>query len=283
MSYFQIMQTMIFFLKLTEDIAGDTDDDRYYYDVFIIKSGKRKKIATFQNAHIRKALKSLAKVYGYCRISRKEQSIDRQIRNIKKDYPNALIIQEAYTGTKMDRPEWTKLLKAVKPGEVIVFDSVSRMSRTAQEGVETYFELYEKGIQLVFLKEHYIDTEVYAENMRDRIELKGTDEDEIFKGLNNYFRKLAEKQIRIAFDQAEKEVTDLRQRTKEGVETARLNGKQIGQRTGNRLNVKKEAPAKEKILKYSKDFNGTLPDAECMKIVGVSRNTFYKYKRELRN
>jgi len=221
-------------------------------------------------------------VYGYCRISRKEQSIDRQIRNVKKEYPDALIVQESYTGTKMDRPEWNKILRKIKSGDTIVFDSVSRMSRNADEGVEIYFDLYENGIQLVFLKEHYIDTNVYAENMRDKIELQGTDEDEIFKGLNNYFRKLAAKQIRIAFDQAEKEVQDLRQRTREGIETARLNGKQIGQKPGNKLNIKKEAPAKEMIKKYSKDFNGSLPDPECIKLIGISRNTYYKYKRELK-
>lgn len=221
-------------------------------------------------------------IYGYARISRKEQSVERQIRNIKAEYPTAVILKEAYTGTKMDRPEWTKLHKKVKSGDVIVFDSVSRMSRNADEGVEMYFELYENGIQLIFLKEHYIDTDVYATNMRDKIELQGTDEDEIFKGLNNYFRKLAERQIRIAFEQAEKEVQDLHQRTKEGIETARLNGKQIGQKPGNKLKVKKEAPAKEKILKYSKDFHGSLADPECIQIVGVSRNTFYKYKKELK-
>ena len=223
----------------------------------------------------------MSKIYGYARISRKEQSIERQIRNIRSEYPDAHILQEAYTGTSMERPEWGKLLRKAVGGDTIVFDSVSRMSRSADEGVETYFELYEKGIQLVFLKEHYIDTEVYAENMRDRIELQGTDEDEIFKGLNNYFRKLAARQIRIAFDQAEKEVQDLRQRTREGIETARLNGKQIGQRPGNKLHVKKEAPAKEQILRLSKSFNGSLSDVEVMKVVGLSRNTYYKYKREL--
>ncbi len=220
-------------------------------------------------------------IYGYARISRKEQSIERQIRNITSEYPDAHILQEAFTGTRMDRPEWSKLISRVRSGDTIVFDSVSRMSRSAEEGIETYFDLYEKGIQLVFLKEHYIDTAVYDENMKDKIELQGTDEDEIFKGLNNYFRKLAARQIRIAFDQAEKEVQDLRQRTREGIETARLNGKQIGQRTGNKLKVKKEAPAKEKIIKYSKDFEGSLKDVECIKLVGVSRNTYYKYKREL--
>lgn len=108
--------------------------------------------------------------------------------------------------------------------------------------------------------------------------MQGTDEYEIFKGLNNYFCKLAARQIRIAFEQAEKEVQDLHQRTKEGIETARFNGKQIGQK----LKVKKATPAKEKIRKYSKDFDGSLADSECIKLVGVSRNTYYKYKRELR-
>ena len=155
--------------------------------------------------------------YGYARISRPQQSIERQKRNIKAYDDNAYIVEEAYTGTKMDRPEWNKLNKKVQAGDTIVFDSVSRMSRSADEGIATYFELYEKGIQLIFLKEKYINTEIYAENLKDKIELQGTDEDEIFKGLNNYFRKLAERQIRIAFEQSEKEVLDLHQRTKEGI------------------------------------------------------------------
>ena len=105
-------------------------------------------------------------IYGYTRISRKEQSIDRQIRNIKSEYPTAIILKEAYTGTKMNRPEWTKLRKKIKSGDTIIFDSVSRMSRNADEGVETYFELYENGVKLIFLKEHYIDTNIYAEKTK---------------------------------------------------------------------------------------------------------------------
>ncbi len=222
-------------------------------------------------------------IYGYTRISRKEQSIERQIRNIKKEYPNAVIVKEAYTGTKMDRPEWGKLYKKIKSGDTIIFDSVSRMSRNADEGIETYFEMYENGIQLIFLKEHYIDTEVYAENMHDKIKLQGTDEDEIFKGLNNYFKKIAARQIKIAFEQAEKEVMDLRQRTKEGIETARLNGKQIGQKPGNKLHIRKKDPAKQQILNLSKDFDGMLDDKDCIRLIGISRNTYYKYKKELKN
>lgn len=89
--------------------------------------------------------------------------------------------KEAYTGVIMNRPEWNKLIKHVKSGDCIVFDSVSRMSHSADEGVITYFELFEMGVQLVFLKEMYINTDVYSENLKDRIELQGTDE----KGLPN--------------------------------------------------------------------------------------------------
>ena len=155
------------------------------------------------------------------------------------------------------------------------------MSRSADDGVKTYFELYEKGIQLKFLKERYIDTSVYAENIQDKLELRGTDEDEIFKGLNNYFKKLAEKQIRIAFEQSEKEVTDLHERTKEGLITAKLNGKQIGRKKGAEIETQIAKKAKEAILKYNKDFNGTLNNVDTIKLAGCSRNSFYKYKRDL--
>ena len=92
---------------------------------------------------------------------------------------------------------------------------------------------------------------------------------------------LAKEQIKLAFEQAEKEVQDLRQRTKEGIETARLNGKQIGQVKGTKLTTKKSIIAKEQIKKYSKDFNGTLKDTEVMKLIGIARNSYYKYKKEL--
>ena len=78
-------------------------------------------------------------IYGYTRISTKQQSIERQIRNIKELYPNSVIVEEVYTGTKIyGRKEFNKLLKKVKTGDTIVFDSVSRMSRNAEEGKKFY-------------------------------------------------------------------------------------------------------------------------------------------------
>lgn len=225
----------------------------------------------------------MEKKYGYCRISRKQQNIERQIRNILSVYPDAEIRSEAYTGTKLDgRKELEKILKEVRSGDTIIFDSVSRMSRNAEEGFELYQNLFQKGVELVFLKEPHINTATYKKALESGIELTGTKVDLILSGVNAYLMELAKEQIKIAFEQAEKEVMDLRQRTREGIETARRNGKQIGQEQGKKFNIKKAAPAKEKIKKYSRDFDGTLPDAEVMKLVGLARNTYYKYKKELK-
>ena len=222
-------------------------------------------------------------VYGYCRISTKQQSIDRQIRNITAAFPDAAIYQEAFTGTKTDRPEFNKLLKRLKEGDTVVFDSVSRMSRDAEDGWKLYQELYNKGIRLVFLKEHHIDTDVYRAAQSGSIATVGNEIADLYiEATNKVLMLLAQNQVKIAFDQAQKEVDDLHQRTREGIQTARIEGKQIGQRQGAKLNVKKAAEAKEAILKHSKDFGGTLDDADCLKLAGCSRNSFYKYKRELR-
>ena len=230
------------------------------------------------------------KTYGYARISRKQQNIERQIRNIKTAYPEAVIVQEAFTGTKVEgRKEFEKLMRVVKPCDTIVFDSVSRMSRNAVDGFSLYQSLLQQGIELCFLKEPHINTAVYREAAQKQIETIQTGDDAteelmaaITNGINRYMLRLAERQIKLAFDQAQKEVDDLHQRTKEGIATARLQGKQIGGTAGRKLNVKKAAPAKEKILKYSRDFNGPLSDAECIKLIGIARNTYYRYKAQIR-
>lgn len=221
-------------------------------------------------------------VYGYCRISTKKQSIERQIRNIKSKYTASVLIEEAYSGTTTNRPAWNKLYKKAKSGDTIVFDSVSRMSRNADEGFKLYEELYSKGVELVFLKEPHINTSTYKKALQNNIAMTGTNVDYILNGVNKYLMLLAKEQIRIAFEQSEKEVEDLHQRTREGIATARLNGKQIGQRQGAKLTTKKSIEVKKQIRKYSKDFDGHLNDVDCIKMTGIARNTFYKYKRELR-
>lgn len=103
--------------------------------------------------------------------------------------------------------------------------------------------------------------------------------DYILEGVNRYLLALAERQIAIAFEQAQKEVDDLHERTREGIETARRAGKQIGRPGGKEYTTKKELSSLAVIKRLSKDFDGHNSDTEVMAITGLARNTYYKYKK----
>ena len=154
------------------------------------------------------------------------------------------------------------------------------MSRTSDEGFADYKELYQRDVELEFLNEPQINTAVYREALQVSIPMTGTDADLILRGVEQYLMKLAEKQIKIAFDQAQKEVDDLRQHTIEGLETARLSGKQLGRPRGRYI-TEKERKAKNIILKRDKLFGGDLRPSDCMKVIGISRSTYYKYRNDL--
>ena len=234
------------------------------------------------------------KVYGYVRVSTMKQSIERQIRNIKAEYPDAVIVTDEYTGTKLDRPGWMKLYKTVKDGDTIVFDEVSRMSRDADEGFAVYEDLYRRGVNLIFIKEPHINTATYKKAIESGIQMTGTNVDYILEGVNKYLLTLAKEQIKLAVDQAEKEVEFRHQRTREGIRERQEKNERIrmgvedgeirpvGQVKGTKLTTKKSIAAKAIITKRSKDFNGDLSDAEVMKLTGLARGTYYKYKRELK-
>ena len=222
-------------------------------------------------------------IYGYCRISTPRQSIERQVRNIQKEYPDAHIIKEIYTGTRTSgRKGFENLMKTVSVGDKIVFDSISRMSRNAEEGFEDYRRLYGLGVSLIFLKEPGINTDTYKEALSSQLPMEGGDVDLILEGVNEFLFRLAEIQIRIAFEQAEKKVSDQHRRTSEGLVIAKLYGKRVGTPKGTILTTKKSIYVKKKMLEVCKDFGGPLSDKDAMKLVGVSNNTFYKYKRELK-
>ena len=229
-------------------------------------------------------------VFGYCRVSTTHQRITRQVTNIQQVDPSAVIIKEFYTGTTQSRPQWEKLMNKLQPGDTIIFDSVSRMSRNAEEGFKDYKTLYEKGINLVFINEPLINTSVFESSktnlLKITVETGNAAVDDYFRGnitlINNLLMSLAEEQIKSAFAQSEKEVNDLHTRISQGMRESKRNGTKIGLEKGTVLVTKKSVECKEIIMKHSKDFNGTLEDTDVMKLCGISRNSYYKYKRELK-
>lgn len=229
-------------------------------------------------------------IYGYCRVSTKHQRITRQVTNISELYPDATLIKEFYTGTTQNRPLWDKLIKQINPGDTIVFDSVSRMSRNADEGFKDYKELYESGVNLIFINEPLINTSIFNSTKSNLLEISvqtgNAAIDNYFTGnislINNLLMSLAEEQIKSAFIQSEKEVTDLHTRISQGMRESKKNGNKIGLEKGTKLITEKSVKCKKIIEKHAMDFGGTLSDKELMVLCGISRNSYYKYKKELK-
>lgn len=238
----------------------------------------------------------MCKVYGYCRISTSKQNIERQVINISRAYPTADIRQEIYTGTKIQgRKELDRLLNIVKSGDTIVFDSVSRMSRNAKEGFELYTQLYNKGVELVFLKESAINTSNYRAILNgNKLDIsvstgdEATDEfiDDLMICVSRYMTRLAQKQIIASFEQAQKEVDDLHNRVSEGIQVRKNKGLPVGRQEGKKYTSKKSIRVKDLILKHCKTFGkGTLNDIDTLALINgnikCSRVSYYKFKREL--
>lgn len=141
----------------------------------------------------------------------------------------------------------------------------------------------------MFLNEPHCDTDCYRQAAAANIPPTGNEIADIYiEATNRVLMLLAKRQIAIAFEQAEKERHDICKRVKDGMRTAKATAaeqgieKRYGLAPGTKLTTKKSIAAKQVIMQHSKDFNGTLSDPDVIKLTGISRNSYYKYKAELR-
>ena len=213
------------------------------------------------------------RVFGYCRISTAKQNIERQKRNLKELYPDIILFEEIYTGTTTDRPQYNLVKKLVNAGDKIVFDSISRMSRNADEGYQDYMEFWEKGVTLEFINEPHLNSDFFTQqlnSMNFNLEVGETFEP-LIEGIKKTLKNIINGQIKIGFEQSEKEVKDLSERTKQGLVTAKLNGKIVGRPRreipeGILIDIKENYINSRK--KKVKDFLETYK---------ISKSTFYNY------
>lgn len=88
-------------------------------------------------------------VYGYARVSTVRQkdgnSLEDQRRKLS-EAGAAEIIEDSFTGTKMDRPALSKLLDKLVSGDTLVVTKLDRFARTAAEGSQTVKALVERGV-----------------------------------------------------------------------------------------------------------------------------------------
>lgn len=231
-------------------------------------------------------------IYGYCRISTNKQDITRQIKNIKASYPNATIIEEIHSGKKVNnRIKLMRLLDSLEENDTVVVDEVSRLSRTSDEGMKIYKNLFENNINFISLKEPGVNTQ-YIKNLiksyssTNQVQTPDPFLNNMLSSIQNSYNEMAYNMamdyVKTFFDFAQAERDLLSQRTREGMRVAKENGKRIGNPKGIKLTTKKSIQSKDVIYHKSKDFNGNLKDADVIKLCQISRNTYYKYKKELK-
>jgi len=209
------------------------------------------------------------KIYGYCCIYTPKQHYEPQIQKIRSVFPLVQIIREDCKWGQIERPRWEELMKRIMPGDLIVFSSISMIADNIDDALQRYFMLHYAGVRLVFLNEPFVDTDVFADCSADS-------NTNISCTTDQYFIRIAEKQIRIAFNQAS---TQMKKAGIANLEHSKELTVQISER---KYRTQKEVQAKELILKHCKSFGGKLSDSECIKMAGVSRNTYYRYKNELK-
>lgn len=230
-------------------------------------------------------------IYGMIRVSSKSQNDRRQIRNILEKYPNAEIIRETYTGTNLFKSKiFISVLKKLHDGDLLVYDSANRMSRNEHQGWKLYKYLFDHNIDIEFLKDNNINTSEYRKMIANTILYPNTTQCKFVDNfisttidtLNKLILDTAEEKIRNVFRSAERTADEVHTYTREGLQTAKENGSRVGLPCGSKLNTKKSIESKKFIEDNSVDFNGTLSNSDCIKILGISRNSFYKYKKELK-
>lgn len=230
-------------------------------------------------------------IVGYARVSTPKQNLNRQITNLKERYPDIVIVAEVFTGSTDNRPKWRKLMRQCKAGNIkkLVFDEVSRFSRNAEEAIVEYRELYSLGIEMEFLKEPHINSSVFKQASERKIEISTESMDNdtanlistVIDGLNDYLMAVAEKQIYLAFEHAQKERELLSKRTSEGLKRAKLMGSKVGRQPGEKLVTRKSKRAKRIIRKHYSLFGGELTATQCFQIAQITKSTFYRYLEEM--
>lgn len=193
-------------------------------------------------------------IYGYARVSAKDQNLDRQVQELEKyGIEKSNIWKEKKSGKNfLERKVYNNLVKKCKKGDTIVFTSIDRFSRSVDETTEQLKELKNKGINVYFLREK-IGTETFG----------------VAKLLLSVFSWIAED-----------ERNRLLERQRQGYQALRRDekGRLISNRTGKPIG-RQEIVLDSRQLKLLEDYKTGKIDitkTELAKLLGISRSVLYK-------
>jgi DNA invertase Pin-like site-specific DNA recombinase len=190
-------------------------------------------------------------IYGYARVSTKEQNLDRQIKQLTEaGCSRENIYEEKISGATMERPELQRLLNDVQPGDLILVMDLTRITRSTKDLFQLIEDIKEKGASLKSLKDTWLDTS--DDNPYSAFLLT------IFAGVNQLERDL------------------IKSRQKEGIEIAKEKGKYVGR-------VKKyhgKHAGMNHAIELYKAGNHTIKD--ICEITNVSKSALYRKIDEMK-
>ena len=176
---------------------------------------------------------------GYARCSTLDQNPDWQIDALMKEGCDR-IFQEKFTGTRKDRPELLRMMDMLREGDTVIICELTRLSRSVKDLFDLVEQVEKAGANIKSLKEPWLDTTTPQGRLRFTI----------FSGVSQFEREL------------------IRERTMEGLESARARGR-MGGRPGKDKKTIDQALTLYDSKAYSVD--------EISKTTGISRATLYKY------
>ena len=196
------------------------------------------------------------KVYGYVRVSSKDQNEDRQLIALSEfPVPKKNIYMDKLSGKDFNRPQYKKLLNIIEEEDVLVIKSIDRLGRNYSEILDQWRYLTKnKRAYMVVLDMPLLDT-------RKNHDLMGTLIADIVLQLLSYV--------------AETERDNIRQRQAEGIEAARKRGVKFGRP------VKKIPAAFYRV--YNRWKNKKISGRVASRLLGVAYNTFIKWAAYMEN
>ena len=201
------------------------------------------------------------KTFNYIRVSTKEQNETRQIKAMGKynnEYKieNAITMIDKATGTTTDRPQLQLMLQVIGKGDLVVIQSIDRLSRDYRQCLDLWKEITDKGADIMVLDMPMLDTRQYKDLLGDFI--------------SNLI-------ISVLGYVAQQETEFRKKRQTEGVNAMEMvNGKKVSSRTGNPLG----RPTAEKPSNWADVIkrweNGEITAVQSMKELNMTKTTFYK-------
>lgn len=206
------------------------------------------------------------KIFGYARVSSKDQNLDRQIRTLKEYvHSEKDIFTDKRSGKDTDRKNYQLLKKMAREGDIIICTELDRFARSKQDIKNELTHFKNEGVKVVFLD--IPTTKMFLDNNKDLNQVN-----DIFDMVNNIL-------IEVIATMAEKERKKIRERQLQGIKAAKENGVQFGRPKKIDIN---DPDTKKKVLELiQKIQNNEMTNKEASEILNISTRYFYTVKKKI--